>query len=1589
MDATELGRWTRFAAKGGIGRCTALQDCIAEEPDELMFMTDDEITVLMQFTDREDMYLGYCEGVVGRFRGSDVHFHSRLKKPILTKRTSSSGLAPSRSRPTSSQSTMTLVARDTASPPVPLHPSPAPTRASTPRMSHSYSTSSSMLTESSSTNQMSRSFSLGSGSTSSSNQPVEGNSIRIRSTSYSSVGQSSISTALDCAPLTPAPIGLSGGDPVVHVVSVSGQLSSQQVGDTDVATVDSHSDLLTTSPLTISPLKIRKQLSTAVLKDSDDLGSQQSQESYSFDTEDSSQISFAVSDSIHGIGLSLLQELHGNVTSASTSGRPVELTTPTSIPDTSFSTEVDPREPIPEDRPDESMRSDTASVSQYSASPHSVRQPLSEFHPPTPQYARDSVVSRSSSHPSLIGSEYGSAEWEGASDIYDNYRYSRFSVASKMSRLSQTSLAPNRLDANVPPMPSEHQSPRANVDLKSAGLGGQRGATAASHINANASFVDTKAENILPKDVQQILRRPDADTTELMHQNVASKSIIEDRPPSLDLLGNRVPSPLLHTSFGSPQDVMTPLSARSTLSPSLRSPNSAQFSQNEKQDDDEPLEAPSLLIRPSRESFAQIDTSTRLSGQNVVIEDEEDEDFLPSPGFSPVPLPASPLPSSGPVKEQVRTRSPSPEPAPPPYSPVNIVPVERQPSRVPPNQSLPAETQPCQPSTSIPQSRQPGTSIPQSRQSGTSVPQPRQPSASVTQSHQPGASAPQSRQPEAFPQRRQPSSNPPADPSARQSLFMPHPHAPKPAAVPAGPMYGRQPQGVTGAPYHSGPPPESAIQMLNIARAAAERRATTIYGHFEYDLATAPGPVPVSFSLEPQVNVPANRPIMTKARSYSPRPASPATGFGGGGTIYTDRRTESPAPLSPLAGPERADRAIPRPNFSPHAPGMRPRSRSFSGFDAPTREIASSSSSGETPITNLSSVGVITKRSKSATTASVVVGSQLSVPAPQRATVSHAASVVRSVQKPSPLSISTNNTVAPPLMSSSPLSAGGALVMPQFPIAGTSSNPSTPIARNTSFDHTIATQQNRQSPETVRRPSKSTFRSDNSKPSPPPSPRSPTASSSSHHVLRHSRSSILSTSRTVAQAILPRPRVLSQGRPSTDSDVRLSPELSHKFVASTPFSDSPEPFVRTGSSRSRMSSSISRTQSGERPLHPGDRSPVASVFSLEPPHDHTTVSVQDMDFELVRPTVPHSPLAGSSVDSLPLSNSSPVPEAAVPATTKAIAPPIRQPSAEQLQGDRRPPPDVEAHRQRELKWISIMASVPASQSSKSRRVRKLLQEGVPASVRYLVWAHLTDSKAKRMDGLYTRLGQRERVGAIAEIERDSQQIFQDQPLQDQSLVNVLQAYLSMVPDVLYNRGLAVISGQLLLQSPEEDAFWTFVSLMNSHLRPYFSLNSCQLEVDASLFAKVLEGVDGVLAKRIFVDLAIPPTAVCRPWFTTVFADCFPMSYLHRVWDLFLYEGVTFLFRVGLAVASCCRQALLRCKGCDELLAILARPPRRSLPPTPDSFLELAIAAKVRDEDLRKQRSKMEAQVKRQTQSRSSLSSAGHRGSNPPISLPRS
>lgn len=123
---------------------------------------------------------------------------------------------------------------------------------------------------------------------------------------------------------------------------------------------------------------------------------------------------------------------------------------------------------------------------------------------------------------------------------------------------------------------------------------------------------------------------------------------------------------------------------------------------------------------------------------------------------------------------------------------------------------------------------------------------------------------------------------------------------------------------------------------------------------------------------------------------------------------------------------------------------------------------------------------------------------------------------------------------------------------------------------------------------------------------------------------------------------------------------------------------------------------------------------------------------------------------------------------------------------------------IEAHRQREGKWVTLMSSSPAAVSRKSKKVKKLLLEGVPSSVRYLIWSYLTDGKGRAVKGVYQQLCKRGEVSKTEEISADVASLVQANGstghlagVKD-TVIILLQAYFAMVPDVQYSIGTHII-----------------------------------------------------------------------------------------------------------------------------------------------------------------------------------------------------
>lgn len=204
------------------------------------------------------------------------------------------------------------------------------------------------------------------------------------------------------------------------------------------------------------------------------------------------------------------------------------------------------------------------------------------------------------------------------------------------------------------------------------------------------------------------------------------------------------------------------------------------------------------------------------------------------------------------------------------------------------------------------------------------------------------------------------------------------------------------------------------------------------------------------------------------------------------------------------------------------------------------------------------------------------------------------------------------------------------------------------------------------------------------------------------------------------------------------------------------------------------------------------------------------VEAENIEFELIRPSILQVPSTRTSEDSafvrreeppMPLEGKPSIvghlrPESPATSMISGASSVPRSPTGDAMPTVRSPKStetdsSMEAHRQRELKWMSLMSSVPAAQAKKNKKVKKLIMEGVPSSVRYIVWAHLTDSKARGMPGLYTQLGKRGKVPAFDDIESDAQRCYPDQPQLHGSqgtLTALLQAYLTMVPDIQYETG---------------------------------------------------------------------------------------------------------------------------------------------------------------------------------------------------------
>ena len=165
------------------------------------------------------------------------------------------------------------------------------------------------------------------------------------------------------------------------------------------------------------------------------------------------------------------------------------------------------------------------------------------------------------------------------------------------------------------------------------------------------------------------------------------------------------------------------------------------------------------------------------------------------------------------------------------------------------------------------------------------------------------------------------------------------------------------------------------------------------------------------------------------------------------------------------------------------------------------------------------------------------------------------------------------------------------------------------------------------------------------------------------------------------------------------------------------------------------------------------------------------------------------------------------------------------------------------------------------------------------------------------------------------------------------LDNVLRAYANFAPEIGYCQGLNFLVALLLMQMPEEDAFWMLVVLMKE---PRFNLQRLfgpGLPMLQDMFRRheleLFETLPDLYTH--FLHQGIRTSMYSSAWFHTLFTSSFPLRTSLRVFDVLLLEGLDIIFVVTMRIMRACKATLLRTYDLD-IVTFLRDVPQTYLDP---------------------------------------------------------
>eukprot|EP00808_Paulinella_micropora_P006479 g12363.t1 len=273
---------------------------------------------------------------------------------------------------------------------------------------------------------------------------------------------------------------------------------------------------------------------------------------------------------------------------------------------------------------------------------------------------------------------------------------------------------------------------------------------------------------------------------------------------------------------------------------------------------------------------------------------------------------------------------------------------------------------------------------------------------------------------------------------------------------------------------------------------------------------------------------------------------------------------------------------------------------------------------------------------------------------------------------------------------------------------------------------------------------------------------------------------------------------------------------------------------------------------------------------------------------------------------------------------------------------------------------------------------KLVRQGIPPGLRGHVWQILTGSDKKQhaakpgyYDALLTKAEERRKkegqeafekrlrmqkstkLTALQEIDRDIKRTFPNPKFFTPesglpSLINVLSAYSVQNKKVGYCQSMMFVVAQLLLFMDEEPAFWMLSTIVEDLFSVecasgrkvyYYQPDLAGVQIDQAVFRFLLnEKIPA--ADEMFTRCCTPIEPLTINWFLCLFINSLPLETMLQVWDNIFYDGVKFLFRVGLTLFKANEKAFSKCRSMQECVSLMQNFPSQCNDPA--KFFKLAF-----------------------------------------------